>query len=119
MHPLTLDSQMLNDLYGGSQDDTSFILHDYLDKHAEIITSLTQAFQSGTESLSRCIHLHSATFSYIGIPQLTTICKNFEQECKKAADTVNIKTGFDEIVRMVEQSAILVKKELARISKES
>lgn len=116
MH-LTLNSQVLADLYGGSDDDACFILNDYLERHAEIILSLRDAFQSGVESLCKCIHLHAPTFSYIGIPSLTASCREFEAECKKAADTSTIKEGFNNILHMVQHSAALVREELRRLDK--
>ena len=117
MNPLTLDSQMLMDLYGGSHDDARFILNDYLDKHGEIIRSFNEAFCNGIESLSQCAHRHSSSFSYIGVPQLTVVCKEFELECKKAADAAAVKKSFEKLLTTIDQSVSLVKQELARLDK--
>ena len=117
MNSLTLDSQMLFDLYGGSYEDVRFILSDYLDKHPGIIQSFYDAFQSGIESLSRCAHRHSSSFSYIGIPQLTTECKNFEQQCKNAAATSDVTAGFERLLSILDQGALLVKEELNRLER--
>jgi HPt (histidine-containing phosphotransfer) domain-containing protein len=117
MNPLTLDSQMLLNLYGGSHDDARFILNDYLEKHEEIMRSFNDAFRTGTESLSQCAHRHSSSFSYIGVPQLTTECKNFEIECKKAKDTSSVKSSFDRLMRILDESVGLVQKEIARLDK--
>ena len=115
MNSLTLDSQMLNDLYGGSDDDVRFILYDYLDKHAQIINSFNEAYNNGAGSLSKCAHQHAAAFSYIGIPQLTEVCKNFEQACKNAPDTTVLTAGFERLISVIDQSALLVKQELTRL----
>jgi HPt (histidine-containing phosphotransfer) domain-containing protein len=117
MNPLTLDSQMLLNLYGGSHDDARFILNDYLEKHGEIMQAFNDAFRDGIESLSQCAHRHSSSFSYIGVPQLTKECKNFELECKKAKDTSSVKSSFDRLLAIIDQSFVLVRKEIARLDK--
>ncbi|MDP4262293.1 MAG: Hpt domain-containing protein [Bacteroidota bacterium] len=117
MDSLILDSQMLIDLYGGSYDDARFILNDYLDKHDEIISSFREAFRSGVESLGKCAHRHSSSFSYIGIPQLTAECRDFEQECKKAADASAVTKRFERLLHIIDQSALLVKQELMRLER--
>ena len=117
MKTLTLDSQMLLDLYGGSSDDARFILNDYLEKHSEIISSFNEAFHAGIDPLSRCAHRHSSSFSYIGMPQLTVECKNFELECKKAADTALVKTSFEQLMYKINQSIVPVTQEIARLGK--
>ncbi|HET6995982.1 MAG TPA: Hpt domain-containing protein [Chitinophagaceae bacterium] len=117
MSPITLDSQMLLDLYGGSSEDACFILNDYLNKHGEIIQSFNEAYHSGIDSLSKCAHRHASSFSYIGLPQLTTACKDFEEECKKAKDTTAVKRSFELLLSTIDQSAVLVKQELARLER--
>ena len=117
MNPLTLDSEMLLNLYGGSHEDARFILNDYLEKHGEIICSFNNAFREGIESLSRCAHRHSSSFSYIGVPQLTTECKNFELECKKAKDTSSVKSSFDRLLKILDETVVLVQNEIARLNK--
>lgn len=117
MNQLSLDSQMLLDLYGGSHDDAKFILNDYLDKHGDIILTFKQAFADGIDSLSKCAHRHSSAFSYIGLPQLTTACKEFELECKKATNTSSVATSFERLLRIIDQSVALVKQELVRLDK--
>jgi HPt (histidine-containing phosphotransfer) domain-containing protein len=117
MSHLTLDSQMLLDLYGGSRDDARFILNDYIEKHDEIVSAFHEAFHAGIDSLSRCAHRHSSSFSYIGLPQLTSECKNFELECKKAADTSRVKNSFEKLLITIKQSIVLVKQELVRLDK--
>src|SRR5215831_14874566 len=101
MNHLSLDSQMLLDLYGGSHEDARFILNDYLDKYDDIIVTFKQAFQDGIESLSKCAHRHSSAFSYIGLPQLTTACKDFELECKEATTTSSVKTSYERLLRVI------------------
>jgi HPt (histidine-containing phosphotransfer) domain-containing protein len=115
MDSLTLDSQMLIDLYGGSYDDVRFILTDYLDKHADIIDSFRKAFDAGVGALGQCAHRHSPSFSYIGMPQLTAACKGFEQDCKNAVTTTTIKAKFEQLLSLLNQSALLVKQELERL----
>ena len=117
MSTLTLDSQMLLSLYGGSCDDARFILNDYLERHGEIISSFNEAFHAGIDPLSRCAHRHSPSFSYIGMPQLTVECKNFELECKKAADTAFVKSSFERLLFIINESIVPVKQELARLDK--
>jgi HPt (histidine-containing phosphotransfer) domain-containing protein len=115
MDSLTLDSQMLIDLYGGSSEDARFILTDYLDKHPDIIDSFRKAFDAGVSALGQCAHRHSSSFSYIGMPQLTAACKEFEQDCKNAVTTTTIKTKFEKLLSLLDQSAVLVKQELERL----
>ena len=117
MNTLTLDSRMLLDLYGGSCDDARFILNDYLERHDEIISSFNEAFHAGIDPLSRCAHRHSPSFSYIGMPQLTVECKNFELECKKAADTSLVHSSFVRLMNIINQSIVPVRQELARLDK--
>ena len=117
MNSLTLDSQMLMDLYAGSHDDARFILNDYLDKYEEIVRSFNEAFDAGTESLSRCAHRHASSFTYIGVPQLTTVCKDFEQECKSVTEAAAVKESFETLMHTIDKSVSLVKQELARLDK--
>jgi len=117
MSTLTLDSQMLLSLYGGSGDDAKFILNDYLEKHGEIISSFNEAFHAGIDPLSRCAHRHSSSFTYIGMPQITAECKNFEMECKKVADTSLVKSTFERLLYLINESIVPVKNELARLDK--
>ena len=117
MKPITLDRHMLVDLYGGSYDDVRFILNDYLDKHDDIINSFREAYASGIEPLSKCAHRHSSSFSYIGVPELTSACKNFEQECKNAPDTSAVSTQLEALLSTIDQAAVLVKEELKRLEK--
>ncbi|TMI74363.1 MAG: hypothetical protein E6H09_05470 [Bacteroidetes bacterium] len=117
MSPITLDSQMLLDLYGGSSDDACFILNDYLTKHGEIISSFNEAYHSGIESLTRCAHRHASSFSYIGIPQLTVACREFEGECKNAKDAAAVKNSFERLLSTIDDSAVLVKQELNRLER--
>ncbi len=117
MNSLTLDSQMLFDLYGGSYEDVRFILNDYLQKHDEIINSFREAFQSGIGSLCQCAHRHSSSFSYIGVPQLTAACKDFEQDCKNAAGTNVLAAKFERLLVIINQGALLVKQELNRLER--
>jgi HPt (histidine-containing phosphotransfer) domain-containing protein len=117
MSPVTLDSQMLLDLYGGSSDDACFILNDYLTKHAEIISSFNEAYHSGIESLSKCAHRHASSFSYIGMPQLTVACREFEGECKNAKNAIEVKKSFELLLTTIDESAVLVKQELNRLER--
>jgi hypothetical protein len=114
MNSLTLDTSMLSDLYGGSDEDVRFILNDYLARHGDILVSLGDAFGSGIEALTKSVHFHSPSFSYIGLPQLTAECRQFEQECKSAGDTRVIERGFRHLIDKIHQSADLIKEELAR-----
>jgi HPt (histidine-containing phosphotransfer) domain-containing protein len=115
MKSLTLDSQMLFELYGGSYDDVTFILNDYLDKHKEIVSAFNSAFKAGIGALTRCAHRHSSSFTYIGMGQLTEECKNFEKLCTQAGDTMEVKPEFESLLRMIEEGAVLVKQELTRL----
>jgi len=117
MKTLNLDSQMLMDLYAGSSDDAMFILNDYLEKHPEIISSFNEAFHAGIDPLSRCAHRHSSCFSYVGLPQLTVECKNFELECKKASDTAFVKSSFERLMIIINESIVPVTQEIARLGK--
>lgn len=117
MEPLSLDSQMLFDLYGGSYEDVRFILSDYLDKHDEIIHSFHEAFASGIGPLGQCAHRHSSSFSYIGMPQLTAACRDFEQECKNAGDSAAISAKFEKLLSIINEGAVLVKQELTRLKR--
>jgi len=117
MYSLTLDSQKLYDLYGGSFDDVRFILNSYIDKHNDIINSFNEAFRSGIEPLIKCAHRHSSSFTYIGLPQITEECKNFEQECTIASDTMELKPAFERLLSIIEQGSFLVKQELTRVKR--
>ena len=117
MDSLTLDSQMLFDLYGGSYDDVRFILSDFLDKHDGIINSFNEAFGSGIEPLTRCAHRHSSAFTYIGLSQLTEECKKFEQECKRAGDPMEVRPAFERLLSIIDQGSLLVRQELTRVKR--
>ncbi|MFI5131785.1 MAG: hypothetical protein ACHQFX_17410 [Chitinophagales bacterium] len=117
MYSVTLDSQKLYELYGGSYDDVRFILSNYLDKHDDIVNSFHEAFISGIEPLIKCTHRYSSSFTYIGLSQVTEECRNFEQECKMASDTMELKPGFERLLNIIEQGSVLVKQELTRVKR--
>ena len=112
MNTLKLDKETLYNFYGNSPEEIAEMLKDYLHSNEETIKSFKEAYKKGLVPLQSCIHFHSSVFAYVGFPQLTDECRQFEQECKNT-NTINaVASTFSNFINRIYESAVIAKKEI-------
>lgn len=111
MYKTTFEHEALDKLYADSPEELIEILEEYISSHDEIITSLNNAFEEGPKELRSKVHFHSSVFNYVGFPQLTTDCVDFEERCK-TMDKAALSPYFDNLISCINETAGYLKKEM-------
>ena len=106
--------KIFSDLYGDySKDDLIAILTDFLGNFQTMKQKLLTSFNCHRlDEFRGELHHNTPSFSYVGLPQITTAFKSLENECKKINDTEEVKNQFKDLVDMLEDGKILIMAQL-------
>lgn len=117
MKTLSINPQVLDEYYAGSTEVIEEVFTEFLAKHAEIKKGLAEFNPpvSGPE-LKRLLHYYGPSFMYAGLPEVSSIFKQLENECITPVMNENdFQTAFTEMVQMVDESHNLIQQELDKI----
>ena len=118
MKTIQLDREVLQNLYGDSQDSMIEIFSEFLTGYYEIKQTLNSAFESGNlSSLKRVLHFHGPSFMYLGLPDVALMFKTLEQKCTQVVAHFSLSKEFAELMQTVEGSWLETKNEMQFLKK--
>jgi HPt (histidine-containing phosphotransfer) domain-containing protein len=115
MNSLTFEREMLYRFYGNCPNDVSEILTEYVEDEHNMISSLQNSFQNSVEALRDKVHHYASIFTYVGFPQISFYCIEFEKKCKQLNNLNALELNFTELINYILHSIQLAKNELEEI----
>jgi hypothetical protein len=115
MNTIKFESEALHRFYGDSADDIRSILYEFLSTKDEMLNSLQQSYLSGREEFFATLHFHSSVFAYVGFPQLSRDCIEFEKYFKFVNDSNAFDSGFNLLLKKITTSTIILEEQVGKI----
>ncbi len=118
MKTIHLDRNVLQNLYGDSQDSMIEIFSEFITEYAAIRQSMFAAFESGNlTSLKRVLHFHGPSFMYLGIPEVADMFKALETKCTQVDNQYALANDFAELMQTIERSCSEAQHEMEYLRK--
>jgi HPt (histidine-containing phosphotransfer) domain-containing protein len=114
MNTLKFESEALQRFYGDSPDDIRSILNEFLSTKDEMLHSLQQSYLSGRKELFETLHFHSSVFAYVGFPQLSKDCVEFEKYFKFVNDRNAFESGFSLLLKKIMKSTVILEEQIEK-----
>jgi hypothetical protein len=115
MYKAVFEKDTLDNFYADSIDGAVEIVTEYIGSHNDMIASLTKANQDGIEALCSAVHFHSSVFMYVGFPQLSLDCLDFEKKILNK-DAKEVTTLFNNLIECIDETIIILKTELIHLT---
>ena len=105
MKTILIDKEVLNNLFGECQDSLNEVFSAFINSYQETKQNFFSAFYSGNlHSIKRLLHFHGPSFMYLGLPQVSDMCKKLEHVCAQAGNHFTIADDFSELMQAMDGS---------------
>jgi hypothetical protein len=111
MYKARFDKAVFTQYFDDSKDEFVEIINEYLKSHNDIINSLATTFEKNTEEFCNTLHYHSSAFMYVGFPQLSLDCLDFERKCM-INDRMSMKEEFTSLLNSIRDTKSILNKEM-------
>jgi hypothetical protein len=92
----------LKNFYSGNIDSIIEVFDEYLSAHNEITLALKEHFTNNDiKGLNRSLHHHGPIYSYVGLPELTTMFQNLEKKCETISNCNEIEEDYNAITNLL------------------
>ncbi|MGZ8558355.1 MAG: hypothetical protein ACXWWC_08485 [Chitinophagaceae bacterium] len=116
MKTIQIDKAVLQSLYGENLDCLNEVFSEFLSIHAEIKQNLVSSYETGEfNSLKKLLHYHGPSFMYVGMPDVSSLFKQLELQCKSASEHHSMETDFSLLIEMIDESRRLVIAEMSHL----
>jgi HPt (histidine-containing phosphotransfer) domain-containing protein len=104
MKTVKFNRHLLESFYGDQTDSVSDLLVSFVNDFSKTKQDLLSAFHSGKpDDLRELLHYHAPSFTYLGLPVLTTECRNLELKCIRLQNHDTIQTEFFQLLELIQQ----------------
>jgi hypothetical protein len=109
MKTIQLNSEVLQNLYGGCEESKTEVFTEFLSAYADLKQNLFSAYEAGSlDTMKSLLHNHGATFMYLGVPEVSDFFKKLEIQCSKIQDPHSISADFFRLLQMVDDTRLQV-----------
>lgn len=104
MKTVNFNRQLLESFYGDQTESVSDLLVTFVNDFSKTRQELLSAFASGqSDTLRELLHYHAPSFTYLGLPSLTTECRRLELKCMFLTHPETIKTEFFGLLDLIQK----------------
>jgi hypothetical protein len=114
MNTLKFESEALHRFYGDAAADIRIILDEFLSTKEEMFNSLQHSYSLGRQELFDTLHFHSSVFAYVGFPQLSKDCVEFEKYFKFVKDNNAFESGFNHLLKKIQKSTLILEEQIGK-----
>jgi len=109
MKTIQLNSEVLQNLYGGCEESKSEVFTEFLFNYRQIKKDLFSAYESGSlDSMKSLLHFHGPSFMYLGVPEVSGYFKKLELQCSNSHDRNAVSVDFFKLLQMVDDTWLQV-----------
>ncbi len=113
MKAIKFNRQLVESFYGDQTESVSDLLVTFVNDFSKTKEDLITAFQSGKpDRLSELLHYHAPSFTYLGLPALTTECRRLELKCMFLTNPDTIKAEFFVLLDLIQKGKDEIASEL-------
>ncbi len=99
----------LKNFYGGNVESIIEVFDEYLSAHQEIKDSLEEQFTSNdVKGLNKSLHHHGPIYSYVGLPELTTMFQELEKKCEGISNCNEVESEYTAITGLLKDCDITI-----------
>lgn len=111
-----LDTDFLNELYGGSMEHISIVFEQFLSGIHNQLKEVEDNFNSGNSELFRQkVHKLKPVFSFVGLTALTSKAEFIEGQCKQHSGTAPLQEIYKDFKNNIAELLPVIEKELVRL----
>jgi HPt (histidine-containing phosphotransfer) domain-containing protein len=104
MKTVKFNHHLMESFYGDQLESGYELLHTFVNNFSKTKQDLLSAFHSGkSDDLRELLHYHAPSFTYLGLPVLTTECRSLELKCINLQHPNTIQTDFFELIDLIQQ----------------
>jgi hypothetical protein len=109
MKTIQLNQEVLQNLYGDSEESKSEVFLEFLSTYSDLKKNLFTAYEEGSlDSMKSLLHYHGPSFMYLGVPDVADAFKKLEQRCSTIRDHHSVSAEFFNLLQMVDDTWLQV-----------
>jgi hypothetical protein len=110
------DSAFLDEMYAGDIQTAAEIFESSLNHLLPASGEATMLYRNrDVEALRKFFHKIKPLYGYVGLLKVQAKVQLFEEACAIAGNTEELKTGFNELLLLLEESLNIIRQELIRM----
>jgi HPt (histidine-containing phosphotransfer) domain-containing protein len=104
MKTVKFNRHLIESFYGDQTETAYDLLLTFVNDFSKTKQDLLSAFHSGkSDDLRELLHYHAPSFTYLGLPALTTECRSLELKCIQLQNHDTIQTEFFQLLELIQQ----------------
>jgi HPt (histidine-containing phosphotransfer) domain-containing protein len=111
-----LNTEYLESIYEGDKDYAAIVFEQFILSYPEQFAAIEDSFaKKDIIAYKGHIHKIKATFSFVGLSTLTTLCETIEKNCGENYDLYTLSTLHNDFKNNLDELIPIVEEELKRL----
>jgi len=111
-----LNSDYLFSLYADDYPYIEEVFSVTLQHFDQDADAIQEAYAAGNiADLKKGVHKMKPAFGFVGLTDIQNACAGFEEACGKATDTESLKTGYKQLMAILEEGKLILEAEYRKL----